>query len=139
MPVVIQCANDLPVSIEEAALLWQHALTACDATDEHVSVRCVSAAESEQLNTTYRKKIAPTNVLTFSYGDEHDVALCMEVARSEAKAREVALRDYTALLLVHAYLHALGLDHEESEAVAERTAQLERVVLEQAGFVPTVL
>jgi probable rRNA maturation factor len=65
---------------------------------------------------------------------EHDVALCLSVAEREAAERQVPVRDYAAVLLVHAFLHACGLDHERSEAEAEKMAEAERSALQRCGF-----
>lgn len=111
--------------------------------EDYVSIRCVTLSEMQGLNSVYRKKDAPTNVLTFSYTDddphEHDIALCMEVAKQEANERGVSVGEYTALLVVHAMLHAVGMDHEQSEVEEKRTAELEQRILSECGFVPISL
>ncbi len=134
MPVHLQC-DDMVLTEEEIVALWQQAITFFRHADEEISVRCVSQEKIRSLNAIYRLEDRPTNVLTFSYGDGiHDIALCMEVASREAEQRAASLRDYTALLLVHAFLHALGLDHERSAEEAEKTAQAQRDILHRAGF-----
>lgn len=114
-----------------------------DHRDDVVSVRGVSPQEIRTLNRTYRNKDQDTNVLTFSYPEsdcfEHDIALCIDVARREAQERGIVLRDYVALLIVHAMLHAIGLDHERSEAELQTTQVLEREILLECGFVSTSL
>lgn len=102
--------------------------------DDQVNVRVVSEDEIHALNKKYRGKDYVTNILTFSYDHEHDVAVCLEVARQEAKERRVSERDYVAWLLVHAFLHATGMDHERSEEEARSMEKAEREILEQAGF-----
>jgi len=66
-------------------------------------------------------------------GSEHDVALCLEVAEREASERGAELKDYVARLIVHAFLHATGMDHEQSEE-ARSMAKLERKVLDKCGY-----
>lgn len=108
-----------------------------------VSVRYVSIPEITDLNSRYRSTKSPTNVLTFSYTDdlphEHDIALCSDIAEQEAKERGIALRDYVALLLTHAMLHAAGLDHEQSAADDTKMRTLEQEVLLECGFMPVAL
>ena len=158
MPITIQC-NEFLLTADEVARLWQETIALREHADDQVTVRCVSEDEIRELNKTYRQKDEPTNVLTFSYpqqgigaprssesevgssSDEHeaesathDVALCLTVAEREAKQRGAQLRDYLALLLTHAFLHATGLDHEESEAAAAAVAQAERAILQASGF-----
>lgn len=135
MPVVVQECKDMALTVDEVVELWQAVRHNRQFPDDEVTVRCVSVAESQRLNVTYRQKDSPTNVLTFSYGDgTHDVALCGAVAQAEATDRQFSLRDYTALLLVHAFLHVTGMDHERDESEAKQTRQLEQTILAATGF-----
>lgn len=133
MPVHVQC-DDIAVTQEEIESLWHQAVALYGQRGDQVTIRCVSEQEIQSLNESYRHMPRPTNVLTFSYGDSHDVALCVEVASREATRRNTSLRDYTALLLAHAFLHVFGLDHERSDEEAEKTAEAERTILQRAGF-----
>jgi probable rRNA maturation factor len=131
-----------PLSATQLERLWQEVCIYTGHTDEEVSVRLVSEEEMRTLNATYRNKERSTNVLTFSYpavagtseGTQHDVALCLSVAETEAHERTVTLEQYVALLLVHAFLHAQGWDHERSEEEADKTKMAENAILEAAGF-----
>lgn len=132
-------AENLPLKLTEVEQLWQETIRARDFPDETVNIKCVSPAEMRTLNRQYRGKDTTTNVLTFSYGPacevaSHDIALCLPVAQKEASERGVSLRDYVALLLVHAFLHAAGMDHERSYEEARDTEQAERKILQAAGF-----
>lgn len=134
MPVDIQCPN-LTLSSEKVASLWRATISYTDKQDDLINLRCVSEAEIETLNATYRKKQKPTNVLTFSYGEgEHDVALCLSVVEREAVERELNLQDYTALVLVHAFLHVCGMDHERSDEEEKATHAAEESILKTVGF-----
>ncbi len=137
MPLHLQC-EDFPLHKNEVALLWEATRAYTHCFDNTVTVQCVSAKEIQRLNRLYRNKDAPTNVLTFSYENEgdHDIALCMDVADTEARERGIALRDYVALLVVHAVLHACGYDHEISDDSAELMRQSEQAILLSSGFVP---
>lgn len=134
MPVTIQSDDSFILTDQEVERLWKYTREATSFADDEVTVRCVSEVEIKGLNRQYRQQAKPTNVLTFSYDNEHDVALCLPVAEQEAMEREVALRDYVALLLVHAFLHATGMDHEESPAAESETQELEKKILAQTGF-----
>lgn len=107
--------------------------------DDEVAVRCVSRRTSAELNTTYRSRSGATNVLTFSYdaepnvAPEHDVVLCLPVIKAEARQRRAAVADYAALVLSHAFLHVCGLDHTTRTA-AKAFARAEREVLQSCGF-----
>ena len=148
MPIFLYADDVFSLTQQEVEELWSQTLKKTTSADEVVAVQCVSEEEIQRLNARYRKKDAPTNVLTFSYPDaenetsdteEHDIALCMSVAKREAKERGATLRDYVALLLVHAFLHAVGMDHEESQEQARATIAFEQDILRASGFTPISL
>jgi len=132
MPVGI--VDELPVSSEEAGSLWRAVCEARGFNDDQINVRVVDEEESKGLNKKYRGKEKPTNVLTFSYSGEHDIALCLEVAEREAAEIKMEVRDYVAWLLAHGFLHATGMDHERGEDEREETRRLEKKILEECGF-----
>lgn len=133
----------MPLDIDYAVLWNAVCLRFPSKKYDIVSVQFVSPQEMVKFNTQYRKQKSSTNVLTFSYTDtsphEHDIAVCTDVAEIEAKERGIALRDYVALLVVHAMLHAAGMDHEKTEEEDIKTRILEREILSECGFVPITL
>lgn len=131
---MISSDASIPLTSDEVHSLWQETIRYRHAPDNQVNIRCVSEPEIQRLNKLYREKNAPTNVLTFSYEDEHDIALCLPIAKREAIERGVHYRDYIALLLVHAFLHATGMDHEKSLQEAKDTHTAEEVILQRCGF-----
>ncbi|HLC49655.1 MAG TPA: rRNA maturation RNase YbeY [Candidatus Andersenbacteria bacterium] len=137
MPLTLQCEH-FPLTEKELEDLWQATRERMHVPDDTVTLECVSIAEIQRLNREYRNKDVPTNILTFSYAPDtdHDIALCMDIAAQEASERSVALREYTALLVVHALLHVSGEDHEKSKQDSLHTAQAEREILLACGFVP---
>lgn len=83
-------------------------------------VRVVDEEEGTALNEQFRReKKGPTNVLSFSYGDEvpnnylGDIVICVPVVFQEAQEQQKSVRDHFNHLLVHGILHLLGYDHEE--------------------------
>lgn len=137
MPISLQCTESFPLSQDDVAGLWQKVVARRGGLDDQVNISCVDEQEIQRLNEQYRGVSGSTNVLTFSYpGDrgEHDIALCISVAKQESAARNIPMRDYLALLLVHAFLHATGLDHEASEQAARQMREAETNVLRDAGF-----
>lgn len=114
--------------------LWQAVRAYRNFPDHQVNVRVVSETEIRELNKKYRGKDYSTNVLTFSYGPEHDIAVCLDMAQREASERGVEERDYVAWLLVHAFLHATGMDHTRSKEEARSMEKAEAEILTQAGF-----
>ena len=134
MPVLIQC-EDLSLSYADVATLWCLVFEKCQYDDEEITIRCVSKDEIRRLNKKYRGKDAVTNILTFSYGDEiHDVALCLDVAREEAALQDIVLTSYIARLLVHAFLHVVGMDHEVSDHDAEAMSEMECFILSKLDY-----
>ena len=143
MPTTLTCQN-FPLTLQEVTSLWQATIAYCTFTDEEVSVSCASSQEIQQLNKTYRGHDRATNVLTFTYPvdaapfvttpAEHDIVVCLEVAEQEATERNVAYKDYVALLLTHAFLHAAGMDHERSSKEQALTQKAEEEILNTAGF-----
>lgn len=142
MSVSLQCAT-FPLSEEQVNDLWKITIKLLDGGDDEVSLRCVSEAEIFELNKRYRGKDASTNILTFSYEDDyvekdestsHDIVISLEVASKEAEERDVEFKSYVALLVIHAFFHAVGKDHEDSKDEAENYQKLEQDILAEAGF-----
>jgi probable rRNA maturation factor len=107
--------------------------------DTEVSVRIVDAAEIQALNSDYRGKDKPTNVLSFPTGEVAglpadmpvplgDVVVCASVVRDEAAAQGKAISDHWAHMLVHGTLHLLGYDHETETEAAEMEALEARIL-----------
>ncbi|MEQ1930084.1 MAG: rRNA maturation RNase YbeY [Parvularculaceae bacterium] len=74
-------------------------------------------AHLRDLNRRFRKKDAPTNVLSFPSGETApgflgDVALAFGICASEASAARKPLPDHAAHLIAHGLLHLVGYDHE---------------------------
>lgn len=141
MPTYLRCPNDFPLTSFEVAGLWKATCKQQEFVDDQVNIECVSEDEIRKLNEQYRDTPGSTNVLTFSYPPlqtespgEHDISMCLAVAKRESQQRSLSLRDYVALLLVHAFLHATGLDHEESGEAAAHMRAAEAAILQSSGF-----
>jgi probable rRNA maturation factor len=137
MFVLLECEN-FPLTEKELNGLWQDARQRTSIPDDNITMQCVSKGEIQRLNKEYRNTDTPTNILTFSYTPEgdHDIAICIEVARMEANERNIPFRDYVALLAAHAFLHVCNMDHEESEKDSAMMQEMERKILRACGFVP---
>lgn len=113
-----------------------------------VTVRLVAEDESAALNSTYRNKSEPTNVLAFpGPGDEltrivselgrdaelGDLVICWPVARREADEQGKHPVAHLAHLVVHGTLHLMGYDHSH-ETDAEMMESLEVRILDGLGF-----
>ena len=98
---------------------------------ENLSIAFVSAPEIQKLNKRYRKKDAPTDVLSFDrvsdFKDEVvEVIVSPEIVRANAKESRLSLKKELAKIIIHGILHALGYDHERSEKEATIMASKEK-------------
>ena len=107
-----------------------------------LSLRLVGLEEGAELNSAWRHKAGPTNVLAFpgpgelppgmprEYGD---LVICLPVVLREAGEQGKAPVDHLAHLVVHGTLHLLGYTHD-AEADAARMEALETRVLAGLGI-----
>jgi probable rRNA maturation factor len=99
-----------------------------------LSVRLASDAEVHALNSEWRGKDKPTNVLSFPMAEEDDlqsadqggpelmlgdIVLARGVCEAEAADKGVALDQHAAHLMVHGTLHLLGYDHMDDDSAAD--------------------
>jgi len=124
----------------ESLARWaQAALAGSGAGTAEVNIRLVDADESRRLNTRYRGKRKPTNVLSFSYdppaghGLVGDLVICAPVVAAEATVQDKARRAHWAHLVVHGILHLRGYDHMNiRDAGVMETAEIR--ILKRLGF-----
>lgn len=94
----------------------------------------------QELNSTYRGKDRPTDVLSFPMDDPvlmGDVVISLETAAAQAESYGVANDEELSRLLVHGTLHLLGYDHvnggRQAAKMKRREAELMALLLEE-GF-----
>jgi probable rRNA maturation factor len=83
-----------------------------------VSVTFLGRDSMRRLNAEHKGHDNPTDVLTFALKGPAgqaigDVYICPWVARREALARGISIREELIRLVVHGTLHALGRDHPD--------------------------
>jgi probable rRNA maturation factor len=124
------------------AALLRRAVTAAAAAVPtkrgELAIVLVDDSAMRELNRTWRRKNAPTNVLSFpalqageTSGADRlmgDIVIAYETTLREARAERKPLQHHLAHLVVHGYLHLAGYDHE-AEAEAEVMEQLEIAAL----------
>jgi probable rRNA maturation factor len=84
------------------------------APDADLTILLTTDAALKKLNRAFRRKDAPTNVLSFpSERDDYlgDVAIAYGVTAREAKAAGKTVPDHAIHLAVHGVLHLIGFDH----------------------------
>jgi probable rRNA maturation factor len=126
-------------AFERLALFVLEREEAPDAVE--LSIALVDLVEMTELNTRFRGKEGPTDVLSFPCDDPcavvgpdepvalGDVVIAPEVAESQAIEYGHSVEEELNLLLVHGVLHLLGYDHEADEDAAVMQAR-ERAVLQ---------
>jgi probable rRNA maturation factor len=120
---------------------WAEAALAPRAAPHVLSVRIVGKARSRSLNSRYRHKDKPTNVLSFAGAGMApdgrsflgELVICAPLVALEARAQDKTLRAHWAHLTIHGVLHLLGFDHEHA-AQARKMAAREIQILDRLGF-----
>ncbi|MGN6592737.1 MAG: rRNA maturation RNase YbeY [Terriglobales bacterium] len=88
-----------------------------------VGLRLMDDAAIRELNRAFRRHDAPTDVLSFPAGAPGyagDIAISLDTARRQARARRHSLDKEVYILLLHGLLHLAGYDHETDEGAMRR-------------------
>ena len=108
-----------------------------------LSVRLTSDAEVHALNSEWRGKDKPTNVLSFPMAEPDDlelmgdagpelmlgdVILARGVCVAEAADKGIPLESHAAHLMVHGTIHLLGYDHMDDDSAADMEARETRAL-----------
>jgi probable rRNA maturation factor len=103
-----------------------------------LSIRLAGDAEVHALNSEWRGKDKPTNVLSFPMAEPGDLAdasgagpelmlgdiiLARGVCAAEAEEKSIPLESHAAHLMVHGTLHLLGHDHMDEASAADMEAR----------------
>lgn len=116
--------------------------------DFEVSVSFVDNENIKSLNSQYREKDVPTDVLSFPLGCDGtydinqetgaqmlgDIVISMEKAVEQAETYGHTLRREVAYLTVHSVLHLIGYDHEDGGIEMVRMREKEEAVLMSLGL-----
>ena len=99
-----------------------------------ISVRMTGDEQVQALNSEWRGKNKPTNVLSFPLADKDelqttnladvelllgDIILARGVCEAEAAEKGVSMQQHATHLLVHGTLHLLGYDHHDDDEAAD--------------------
>jgi probable rRNA maturation factor len=133
LPAIVRVARDTAMAV----------LAGFKLGDAELSLVLTDDVEIKALNSRWRGKDSPTNVLSFASDAKQpvsnaprmlgDVVLAFETVAREADEQGKPFADHTRHLIVHGVLHLLGHDHEASRE-AERMEKLERRILAGLGI-----
>lgn len=108
-----------------------------------LNIRIVSIPDITELNTTYRHKQGPTNILSFPFDAPPDIdfgvpilgdlVICADIVNKEAEDQGKTKEAHWAHMVIHGVLHLLGYDHENDQD-AEKMEALEIIILEKLDF-----
>ena len=99
-----------------------------------VTVAIVPDGRVRLLNRQYRRKDAPTDVLSFPAEEPTilgDIVIAAGVARRQAREAGHTLQTELRVLALHGLLHLLGYDHEHDDG---RMARLEARLRRKGGL-----
>lgn len=104
----------------------------------HIDILLTGDEKLAELNSDWRGKSGPTDVLSFPADPEEqpfigDIAVAFGVAQKDSAASGKSLGAHLTHLLIHGTLHLLGHDHETEEE-AKIMETLERDVMEKLGY-----
>lgn len=135
MALELELASELPKSVDKTLLV---AVT--NALSERIAgmagklnLKFLGEKQMIELNQRYASNPEATDVLTFDYreGGESseeigDIAICLPIARAQAKSANIPLEHEIAWLLLHGALHLAGYDHvNKSEQAKMELSQLD--------------
>lgn len=105
--------------------------------DAQITVRIVGSDEARALNSRFRGRSGPTNVLSFTLRQaprlEGDIALCATVIAREARTQRKDKTAHYAHLVVHGVLHLQGYDHA-TRRQARRMERRETRIVTGLGY-----
>ena len=121
------------------AALTQAEYQASEDLPIEITVRVVDRDESQELNSTYRQKSKPTNVLSFPFESPEEVPLqllgdlviCAPIVREEAEQQGKSLTSHWAHMVIHGTLHLLGFDHIDEQEATDMEALETRIMASQ--------
>jgi pyridoxine 5-phosphate synthase len=112
--------------------------------DHNLSILLVDDREMTALNSRYRGKDQPTNVLSFPFlegadttlsslpiRELGDIIISIDTAKREAKEFGQTRQERITWLLVHGFLHLVGYDHEKSKKEALRMQKKEQELIQK--------
>ena len=140
--------STISVNIRQIINCAEQLLALCHAADYGLSILLVDDGEMTAMNSRYRGKDVPTNVLSFPFLDGADASLSalpvkelgdivisIDTAGREAAQYRQSVQDRITWLITHGLLHLMGYDHERSETEAARMQEKETELVLRLHYV----
>ncbi|HYW51963.1 MAG TPA: rRNA maturation RNase YbeY [Gemmatimonadaceae bacterium] len=125
MPVVVETSapgSRAPLGGARVESLVQLTLKAERVADAMISVTFLSTRAIARMNREQLGHAGPTDIITFELTRTHadapvtgDMYICADVARENARAWGVPVREELARLVIHGTLHTLGREHPDGD------------------------
>jgi probable rRNA maturation factor len=127
--MIINRQRRVPVSIPPLQQFHERVRRELGFASESVTIQLISDAAMARLNETYRKKLGPTDVLSFPAAGNRpapnaeyvgDIAISPETARRNARRFARTLPAEMRILILHGMIHLAGFDHETDHGEMDR-------------------
>ena len=124
------------------ATVFKNQLVPFSSSEREIGVLLTTNDRMLDLNKLYRKKDAPTNVLSFPSGSQNfdeipfvlgDIAIGYSITLEESIKANLTFLNHMQHLLVHGCLHLLGFDHKKTNE-AEEMERIETKILRQLNI-----
>ena len=120
---------------------WVNQALSNQTENKIVNIRLVSKKESAELNSTYRHKKGPTNILSFPFEPPPeisspflgDLVICAALVNQQAKQQAKTRLAHWAHIVIHGCLHLIGYDHIHDKD-ASKMETIEIQLLEDLGY-----
>ena len=143
LQIAVKNDNDLPAIelIEKWVTGAIQVGSDAEREEAELTIRIVESDESQSLNSQYRGKDKPTNVLSFPFegpaGIElpllGDLVIAKQIVEQETQDQNKTLQAHWARMIIHGTLHLLGYDHIiENEALEMES--IETSLLTSLGY-----
>jgi probable rRNA maturation factor len=135
--------KNIPITLNTA---WSHIPHKPKIKTAEVTITLTDDTHIQKLNSQFRKKNKPTNVLSFPMFDTLDdipvgnhpiplgeIFIAFETIKREAVEQDKSVHDHLHHMVVHGFLHLLGYDHMVDDE-AEEMENLEIKILKKMGI-----
>lgn len=140
--MIVNRQRRVPIAVRPLQQFYERVRRELGFAPESVTVQLIGDAAMAQLNSTYRHKRGPTDVLSFPANGARparhaeyigDIAISPETARRNARHFSRSLPLELRILILHGMIHLAGYDHESDHGEMERLERRLRTRLGVAG------